>query len=67
MKSCEKPHKAAILMTIEVHELDDKMCSGRPLNLDPYGIKPKEVIVIEGSNREQLITRLKDKLNYFRK
>lgn len=66
MKSCEKPHKAVIMLTIEVHELDEKYCSGRPLNLEPHGIKSKEVIVIEGSNQEELISRLRQKLINFK-
>jgi hypothetical protein len=67
MKSCEKPHKAVIMLTIEVHELDEKYCSGRPLNLEPHGIKSKEVIVIEGSNQEELISKLRDRITYLRK
>ena len=63
-------HKAVILMTIEVHEvLKNGECSGNPVKtaeLQKYNILPKQVISVEGENKDLCLKKLAEKIDEFK-
>lgn len=69
MSNAKAPHKAVILMRMEVHEvLDTGECSGKlvgPKTLEKYGMKPKQVVTISGQTQEQCLKKLKEVLDGF--
>lgn len=70
MSDARKPHKAVILMTVEIHEvLDNGECSGKPLNsseLEPMGIKPKQLLQVNGQNKDDCLKKLKRIIDEFK-
>lgn len=71
MTEARAPHKAVILIQIEVHEvLPTGECSGRlvPVSeLAEVGIKPKQVISVSGFNKHDCLQKLKKELDEFGK
>lgn len=64
-------HTAAILMVIEVSNLlPTGECSGNIIpdsDLEAYGLKRKMILSVKGLTKEECLTKLRDKINEFRK
>lgn len=60
----DKPHKAILLINLEVHSVNDKgECEGRVLTrqeLSEYGIKPKFTATINGFDKHNCLVKLKE-------
>ncbi len=65
------PHKAVILIQIEVHEiLPSGECSSKlvPIaELAQYGIKPKRILSVSGFDKTDCLIKLKRELDDFGK
>lgn len=65
------PHTATILMVIEVSNvLPTGECSGNIIpdkDLEEYGLKRKVVVAVKGLTKEECLSKLRDKINEFRK
>lgn len=70
MSDNRKPHKAAIMVHVEVHEvLDSGECSGKciPLSvLEQYGLKEKMLLQMNGQNLDDCLKKLKGAFNGFK-
>lgn len=67
--SNSSPHKAVILLTIEVHEiLPSGECSGQPVPnniLKEYGLKRNMVVSVDGHDMDDCLKKLKEKVDGF--
>ncbi len=70
MGDARKPHKAVILMTVEVHEvLDTGECSGKPISSDElskFKIKTKQILEVNGQNKQDCLEKLQRAINEFK-
>lgn len=64
------PHKAVILIRVEVHDIIAKTgeCSGNPVSdakLAEYGIKPGATFHVDGQDLDDCLRKLKEKISVF--
>lgn len=64
-------HTATILMVIEVSSLlPTGECSGNIIpdkDLEEFGLKRKTILSVKGLTKEECLSKLRDKINEFRK
>lgn len=64
------PHKAVILLRIEVHEvLPTNECSGNPISRDilkEYGLDTKMTVSVDGFDMDNCLAKLKEKIDGFK-
>lgn len=67
--SNSSPHKAVILLTVEVHEiLPSGECSGQPVPnniLKEHGLKRNMVVSVDGHDMDDCLKKLKEKIDGF--
>lgn len=67
--SDKKPHKAVILLKIEVHELlPTGECSAKlvdPKDLYEHGLKPSMLLSVDGFDKYACLKNLKDRIDEF--
>ena len=65
-----KPHKALLLLKLEVHDiLDTGECSGKIVDaetLAKYGLKSKSILEVSGESKELCLKKLKELLDGFK-
>lgn len=58
----EAPHKAVILLNLEIHEIDhDGFCSGNIVSssiLNKYGLAPNILLNVDGLTQEECIHKV---------
>lgn len=69
MTDAKAPHKAVLLVKMEVHEVKNTgECSGKILTkqeLEKYGLSPKSVLTVNGFDRHDCIKKLKALIDEF--
>jgi hypothetical protein len=67
--SINKPHKAVINLSMEIHALlDTGECSGQVISaqgLEKFDLKPHFILAVDGYNLEDCINNLKRKIEAF--
>lgn len=71
MTDAKAPHKAVVLLVVEVHEvLPNGECSAKLVDSDElakFSLKEKRVIQISGFDRTDCLKKLKGKIDEFAK
>lgn len=65
----KSPHKAIILVKLEVHDIMAKTgeCSGNPVSpekLSEYGLKPSSMFSVDGQDLDDCLRKLKERISH---
>jgi hypothetical protein len=68
--SHKAPHKAVVLIKVEVHDIMAKTgeCSGNPVppdKLAEYGLKPTSMFSVDGQDLDDCLRKLKERISSF--